>query len=94
MHQPGEGGQVGHVKVVGLVQHQVAGQQAQHGRNLAATAQAFGGGGEAAKGFDDVRLTPTTFLLDKRGQVVQKFLGEPDFDKLHARIAQLLAEPA
>ena len=50
--------------------------------------------GEAARGFDDVRLTPTTFLLDKRGQVVQKFLGEPDFDKLHARIAQLLAEPA
>ena len=50
--------------------------------------------GEAAKGFDDVRLTPTTFLIDKRGQVVQKFLGEPDFDKLHARIAQLLAEPA
>ena len=50
--------------------------------------------GEAAKGFDDVRLTPTTFLIDKRGQVVQKFLGEPDFDKLHERIAQLLAEPA
>jgi hypothetical protein len=23
--------------------------------------------GEAAKGFDDVRLTPTTFLIDKRG---------------------------
>ena len=50
--------------------------------------------GEAAKGFDDVRLTPTTFIIDKRGQVVQKFLGEPDFGKLHERIAQLLAEPA
>jgi peroxiredoxin len=35
--------------------------------------------GEAAKGFDDVRLTPTTFLIDKQGRVVQKFLGEPDF---------------
>ena len=50
--------------------------------------------GEAAKGFDDVRLTPTTFLIDKRGQVVQKFLGEPDFDKLHGLLEQLLAEPA
>ena len=52
MHQAGEGGQVGHIKVVGLVQHQVAGQQAQHGRNLAATAQAFGGGGEVVYGAD------------------------------------------
>jgi hypothetical protein len=52
VHQPGERGQVGHVKVVGLVQHQVAGQQAQHGRNLAAAAQAFGGGGEVVDGAD------------------------------------------
>jgi len=50
--------------------------------------------GAVAKAWGDVRLTPTTYILNKRGQVVQKFLGEPDFDKLHARIAQLLAEPA
>ena len=52
MHQPGEGGQVGHVEIVRLVQHQIAGEQAQHGRDLAAPAQAFGGGGEVVHGAD------------------------------------------
>ena len=28
--------------------------------------------GSAAKGFEDVRLTPTTFPIDKQGRVVQK----------------------
>lgn len=50
--------------------------------------------GEIAKGFQEVRLTPTTFLLDKQGRVVQKYLGEPDFPKLHALLEKLLAEPA
>ena len=50
--------------------------------------------GEAAKSFEDVRLTPTTFLLDKHGRVVQKYLGAPDFPKLHALLDKLLAEPA
>ena len=50
--------------------------------------------GEAAKSFEDVRLTPTTFLLDKQGRVVQKYLGAPDFPKLHALLDKLLAEPA
>ena len=51
-------------------------------------------GGAVAHGFDGVRLTPTTFLLDKRGHIVHKYLGEPDFDKLHALLDKLLAEPA
>lgn len=55
---------------------------------------ALDSGGKAAKGFEDVRLTPTTFLLDKQGRVVQKYLGEPDFAKLHALLDKLLAEPA
>ena len=55
MHQPGEGGQIGQVEVVGLVQHQVAAHQAQHGGNLAATALAFGGGGEVVDGADQQR---------------------------------------
>ncbi len=50
--------------------------------------------GVIAQGFDGVRLTPTTFLLDKRGQIVHKYLGEPDFDKLHVLLDKLLAEPA
>ncbi|MBS0347404.1 MAG: TlpA family protein disulfide reductase [Proteobacteria bacterium] len=55
---------------------------------------ALDSGGKAAKGFEDVRLTPTTFLLDKQGRIVQKYLGEPDFAKLHALLDKLLAEPA
>jgi hypothetical protein len=26
-----------------------------------------------------VRLTPTSFLLDKHGNIVKKYVGEPDF---------------
>ncbi|MGC3962572.1 MAG: TlpA disulfide reductase family protein [Rhodocyclaceae bacterium] len=50
--------------------------------------------GSVARAFGDVRLTPTTFLIDKRGRIVQQYLGEPDFPKLHALLDKLLAEPA
>jgi peroxiredoxin len=48
--------------------------------------------GEIARRFGDVRLTPTTFLVDKRGRVVKRYVGEPDFKALHALVDQLLAE--
>jgi peroxiredoxin len=48
--------------------------------------------GDVARAFEGVRLTPTTYLIDKRGQIVQKYLGEPDFDKLHALLERLLNE--
>lgn len=49
--------------------------------------------GHIARSFDNVRLTPTSFILNKRGEIVKKILGEPDFDTLHALIDTLLAEP-
>ena len=49
--------------------------------------------GELARAFDDVRLTPTTIVIDKRGNIVQRILGEPDFFRLDALIGQKLAEP-
>ena len=49
--------------------------------------------GELAKAFDNVKLTPTTIVIDKRGNVVTRILGEPDFAKLEALIEQKLAEP-
>lgn len=49
--------------------------------------------GSIARAFDEVRLTPTSFVLNRRGEIVHKILGEPDFDKLHALIDKLLAEP-
>ena len=50
--------------------------------------------GAVAKGFGEVRLTPTTFLVDKRGGIVKKYVGEPDFAALHQLIEELLAEKA
>lgn len=50
--------------------------------------------GSLAKRFGDVSVTPTTLLIDKKGQIVKRFLGEPDFPALHALIEQKLAEPA
>lgn len=48
--------------------------------------------GAIALGFGDVRLTPTTFVIDKRGGVVKRYVGAPDFKELHALIERLLAE--
>ena len=50
--------------------------------------------GELAKAFGDVKLTPTTIVIDKRGNIVTRILGEPDFAKLETLIEQKLAEPA
>ena len=49
--------------------------------------------GTLARAFDDVKLTPTTVVIDKRGNIVARILGEPDFAKLDALIAEKLAEP-
>ena len=48
--------------------------------------------GDAARAFGDVRLTPTSFLIDKQGRIVQQYLGEPDFPKRHTLVDQLLKE--
>ena len=48
--------------------------------------------GAAAKAWGDVQLTPTTYLVDKRGRIVKRYVGEPDFGQLHQLIEKLLAE--
>lgn len=48
--------------------------------------------GDLAKAFGEVKLTPTSFLIDKQGNVVTRILGEPDFAKLHALLEQKLGE--
>lgn len=48
--------------------------------------------GKLAQGFGSVELTPTTFLLNKKGEIVKKYIGEPDFAALHQLVAKLLAE--
>ena len=47
--------------------------------------------GAAARVFGDVQMTPTTFVLDKQGRIIKKYLGEPDFAELHRLIQAQLA---
>ena len=48
--------------------------------------------GVVAKAWGDVKLTPTTYLVNKRGEIVKQYVGEPDFAALHQLIEKLLAE--
>ena len=48
--------------------------------------------GSVAKQWGDVQLTPTTFLVNKRGEIVKRYVGEPNFVELHQLIEKLLAE--
>jgi len=48
--------------------------------------------GSAARAFGEVKLTPTSFLIDPEGRIVQQKLGELDMNALHARIANMLQQ--
>lgn len=48
--------------------------------------------GAVAQAWGDVKLTPTTYIVNKRGDIVKRYVGEPDFAELHKLIEKLLAE--
>ena len=48
--------------------------------------------GEIAKAWGDVKLTPTTYLVDKQGRIVKRYVGEPEFEALHRLVEKLLAQ--
>ena len=48
--------------------------------------------GAAAKAWGDVKVTPTTFVVNKRGNIVKRYVGKPNFDELDKLIEELLAE--
>lgn len=47
--------------------------------------------GDLAKAFGDVRLTPTTLVIDKAGNVIKRYVGEPEFAQLHQLLDAALA---
>ena len=48
--------------------------------------------GSLGRQFYKVRATPTTFLVDKNGRILERIIGEPDFPALHALIERELAQ--
>jgi len=48
--------------------------------------------GVIAKSFGDVEMTPTSVLINKRGEIVKRYVGEPDFSALNALVEKLLSE--
>ena len=46
---------------------------------------------EITSHFDDVRLTPTTFMIDQQGHLMGKIIGEIDFTALRSQLDKSLA---
>ena len=46
--------------------------------------------GQLAKAFGEVRMTPTTFVIDKQGNILKRYLAEPSFDELHGLLEKAL----
>jgi peroxiredoxin len=52
---------------------------------------ALDSGGDLARQFGDVALTPTTFVIGKDGKIIKRYVGEPEFSSLHALLQKALA---
>ena len=48
--------------------------------------------GAVARAWGDIKITPTTYIVNKRGEIVKSYVGAPDFPELHRLIEKLLAE--
>ena len=47
--------------------------------------------GTAAKQFGNVQLTPTTFVIDRNGKILKRYVGEPQFAELDKLLEKALA---
>ncbi len=46
--------------------------------------------GEIAKSFGQIRVTPSSYLIDRQGRIVKVIVGEPDWAEFHALIERTL----
>jgi peroxiredoxin len=49
--------------------------------------------GDLAESFGVPRVTPVSYLIDRRGRIIRRYIGEPDWAELHAAIEEALAFP-
>ncbi|MFC5429475.1 TlpA disulfide reductase family protein [Paraburkholderia denitrificans] len=47
--------------------------------------------GSAARQFGNVQLTPTTFVIDRNGKILKRYVGEPQFAELDALLQKALS---
>jgi len=50
--------------------------------------------GSAAKQFGNVQMTPTTFVIDRDGHILKRYVGEPQFSELADLLKSALAKQA
>lgn len=46
--------------------------------------------GELAREFGNVRITPMSFLIDKNGRLLRRYVGEPDWNEFHRLVEREL----
>jgi peroxiredoxin len=49
-------------------------------------------GKRIAAPFGNVHITPTTFIVDKRGRLIRRYQGQPDWKEFEAVVERALAE--
>lgn len=47
--------------------------------------------GSISQAFGDIRLTPTTVLIDPNGRIAWRRMGELDMDRVHSQIGNMLS---
>ena len=47
--------------------------------------------GQVARGFGNVRITPTSFLIDKQGRMIRRYIGAPNWAEFHELVERALA---
>jgi peroxiredoxin len=53
---------------------------------------ALDSGGDLARQFGDVAMTPTTFVIGKDGEILKRYVGEPEFPALHELLQKALTK--